>query len=108
MITVRSRTISWRLDDSIENLFRFLLAAVWMFLWGTWRWLYMRPRYIAFLWGRHESPEAVLCESCGWAGPLRWAVHTYRAAGDDDVEGIDECPRCGHEESLWPIFERRR
>lgn len=51
----------------------------------------------AWMWGRHDSPEPILCEECGWGGPRRWAVHTYGPCGWDDVEPVDECPRCGEE-----------
>lgn len=39
----------------------------------------------------------IICERCLWAGPRRWAVHTYAQIGEDDVCPIDECPRCGAE-----------
>ena len=58
----------------------------------------------AFMWGRHQSPKAVFCERCGWAGPYRWLVHGYAPLGDDDVEPQDECPRCGSADTspvLW-------
>jgi hypothetical protein len=49
------------------------------------------------LWmsGRYTSPEPIWCDRCFWAGMRRWAVHTYHPCGDDDVEPVDECPRCG-------------
>ena len=68
------------------NVVRTAAAALWTLLWGTARWLrYMRTlpgwpsrcrRQWAFMWGRRESPKAVRCGECGWAGPLRWAIHT--------------------------------
>jgi hypothetical protein len=30
-------------------------------------------------------------------GPGRWLVHTYGPCGEDDVEPVDECPKCGQE-----------
>lgn len=50
------------------------------------------------LWVRTTAWDPVRCPGCGWAGPLRWAFHTYRASGDDDVEACDECPECGCDE----------
>ena len=50
------------------------------------------------VWGRRESPEPVRCEMCGWAGMRRWAIHGYQDDGSgQDVEPVDECPRCGDE-----------
>jgi hypothetical protein len=83
----------------------FLLALIWTLAWGCLRWPRLRAaahssrtawRW-AFAWGRRECPEPRVCERCGWAGPHRWMIHTYRASGRDDVEPIDECPVCGWE-----------
>ena len=88
------------------NVLRMIVAALWTSLWGTARWLTYRRyrRQLAFLWGRHESPEPMRCRECGWGGPLRWTVHTYQAAGWDDVEPVDLCPSC-HSDTLSPAFE---
>lgn len=85
----------------------FVLALVWTLLWGCARWprLYWRyPIYTrriawrcAFAWGRRECPEPVVCERCGWAGPRRWARHSYQDDGCGDVEPVDKCPKCGEE-----------
>ena len=93
------------------NLLRMIVAALWTLLWGTVRWLKYQHtlpgwrcrRQLAFLWGRHESPEAMRCRACGWGGPLRWTVHTYEAARWDDVEPVDLCPSC-HSDALSPAF----
>lgn len=46
--------------------------------------------------GRQDSPMPFMCPRCLWAGPVRWMVHTYCDDGSgEDVEPIDECPRCG-------------
>ena len=47
-----------------------------------------------FLWGHRESPEPIRCKECGWSGMVKWLVHTYEYDGFDDVEPVDECPRC--------------
>lgn len=58
-------------------------------------------RAYVFGWGRHDSPEPVMCPRCLWAGPVRWLAHGYSgvSVGEDDydVEPTDECPRCGGE-----------
>ncbi len=109
----------WTLAGNIANLARVLLALIWTVAWGSWDWLretteYMaawendgKPRWLPkwrwhFMWSRHSSPKAVWCEGCGWAGPLRWAVHEY--CGD---EAVDECPRCGRD-ALAPVWRGRR
>ena len=101
------------------NTLRLILAVPWTLLWGTLRWArylcrlpgHYRPRNCrraAFSWGRHDSPKAVRCERCGWAGPLRWTRHTYGPVGNDDVEPVDECPRCGHGEQSPVIWNRKK
>lgn len=45
--------------------------------------------------GRWVDWMPTTCERCGWSGPVRWAVHAYHATSDDDVEPVDECPKCG-------------
>ena len=93
------------------NPLRLVAATLWTLLWGTGRWLkyiYSRPgwrcrREWAFMWGRWESPKPVRCRDCGWAGPLRWSIHTYQAAGWDDVEPVDRCPHC-YGDDLSPAF----
>jgi hypothetical protein len=95
------------------NFLRLVVSGFWTLLWGMARWLkYMRTlrgwgcrRQWAFMWGQCESPKAVRCQECGWAGPLRWAIHTYQAAGWDDVEPVDRCPYC-HADDLSPAFWR--
>ena len=49
--------------------------------------------------GRSEDWEPTYCdEGCGWAGPRRWAIHTYEDDGTGkDVVPFDECPKCGAE-----------
>jgi len=47
--------------------------------------------------GRHTDPDPVLCPLCLWGGARRWLVHTYAMCSEEDVEPIDECPRCGTE-----------
>jgi hypothetical protein len=73
-----------------------LMAAAWTLAWGLYRRVWLRM-WGAFLWGRHDSPAPTVCWECGWAGPLRRAVHTYAACDVDDVEPVDECPQCGKE-----------
>jgi len=48
--------------------------------------------------GRWDDWDPVWCPRCFWAGPARWLCHTYAQCGDEDVEPVDECPRCGLEE----------
>lgn len=107
---------------NILNLLRLLLAVIWTLGWGTLRfldhllkrlifWPELRLsirslrvlRALAFCWGRRKSPKAVICECCGWAGPMRWAAHGY------DYEGFDaECPHCGRMETLRPLVKLAR
>lgn len=78
---------------------RYYFALCWMFAWFIWRRITDptgEPAWQA-MWGRHESPEPVMCECCLWAGPRRWVIHGYQSDGDGDVEPVDECPRCGQE-----------
>ncbi|MCL5999216.1 MAG: hypothetical protein M1546_24600 [Chloroflexi bacterium] len=76
-------------------LLRYGLAwLVWQAM-TLWRLAHGEPRAWAWMWGRHDDPEPVLCERCLWAGPRAWTIHAYHACGDDDVEPVDECPRCG-------------
>lgn len=71
-------------------------------LWGNWRLYTLKglhnnygyTKTLCFLWGRRESPEPIRCKDCGWAGMVRWLVHTYEYDGFDDVEPVDYCPRC--------------
>lgn len=50
------------------------------------------------IYGRHINPDPIICRCCLWAGPRRWAYHTYQDDGSgEDVEAIDQCPRCGGE-----------
>ena len=80
------------------------------FLWGNWRWIggpifhpivysnctkdekNLRKKF-CFMWGRRESPEPIKCE-CGWAGMIKWLIHTYEGNGHGEVDPVDECPRC--------------
>jgi len=100
------------------NRLRLILAVVWTLAWGTLRWLAFesrlpgnyRPwncRLAGFSWGRHDSPKAVRCPECGWTGPLRWTIHTYADDHMGDVEPVDECPKCGHQE-LDPVVWNRK
>ena len=76
-------------------LLRWLFAWLWTQTWGYWRVYKGVPAPWAWMWGRHESPEPTLCRRCFWAGPHRWTFHTYYPDGLDDIEPVDECPRCG-------------
>jgi len=96
------------------NLIRFILAVAWTAAWGGARWIgyalggkRWRQR-MAFSWSRWASPKPMRCGECGWVGPLRWAVHTYAAAGYDDVEPVDNCPSCGGVDSLRPLMYSRQ
>jgi hypothetical protein len=65
----------------------------------AWVWTFFASKLTKYpVWGRRESPEAIRCEMCGWAGMRRWAIHGYQDDGSgQDVEPADECPRCGDE-----------
>ena len=78
-------------------LLRWFFAWGWTQAWGWWRITRLGHVPGAWMWGRYESPEPIFCPRCLWAGPTRWTVHTYSASWDDDVEPVDECPRCGNE-----------
>jgi hypothetical protein len=89
------------------HLVRYAFAWCWT---ETWR-LYLKCKYRRYLtldklhggWmtspghGRHTDPRPVLCPLCLWGGARRWLYHTYGPCGVDDVEPVDECPRCGTE-----------
>jgi len=93
-----------------------LLAMAWTLVWGTWNLVHcwkdwcLHPstfryyRSLAFTWGRHDSPKAVTCTECGWAGPLRWMLHSYDGDGCGDVEPVDRCPACGQTEEYQPLL----
>jgi hypothetical protein len=95
-----------------------LLAMAWTLAWGACRWVryacrrpgHFRPancRSAAFMWGRHNSPKAIFCEECGWAGPLRWMVHGYSLdCSGEDVTPEDTCPKCGYPDGM-PLLVRR-
>ena len=53
---------------------------------------------------RETDITLVQCEDCGWTGTVSECIHTYRAISltDGDVEGIDECPKCGSENLIEP------
>jgi hypothetical protein len=103
-ITSRDRIIfttpiAWTIPEQIANVGRLLLAVCWTFAWGALRWA-RRPEFayslslgrtMAFAWGARESPKPMRCESCGWAGPLRWAKHVY-SSWMDESEPVTECP----------------
>lgn len=63
--------------------------------------LFLLTRYILpFGGGRWEDVTPVHCPHCLWCGPTRWLVHTYGGYADefeDNIEGVEECPRCGSE-----------
>jgi len=74
----------------------FRYARIIMLISAHWRHFVLRvPFPYCFLWGRRESSEPIKCE-CGWAGMVKWLVHTYQDDGSgEEVEPVDECPRCG-------------
>ncbi len=72
------------------------LAVCWNGIWGGFRYWILGNISCAYMWGRHESPEPVICE-CGWRGPRRWAIHGYQDDGNGDSEPVDQCPRCEDE-----------
>lgn len=84
-------------------LTRWCIALLWTLCWGSWRFVKWSIRdrefpYDAYhSWGRHYSPEPVICATCLWSGARRNCYHGYQDAGDGDCEPVDECPRCGCE-----------
>ncbi len=88
------------LSRAIDGI-RLAALYIWWLLCGFGRWLWQADRTLpCFGWvlywdsGRHTSWRLTHCLSCTWKGPLRWAVHTYQLAGDNDVEPVDLCPKC--------------
>jgi len=79
------------IPNPVVNHLRWSLAVVWTFLWSNWR---LATGDIP-CWGRHESPQPVCCDVCGWAGPMRWLLHGYEDDQYGDVEPVDYCPGCG-------------
>lgn len=62
------------------------------------RWRGWIMRWLPSHGGRHVDSNPVICERCLWAGMVRWTYHTYQDDGTgEDVEPVDECPRCGKE-----------
>lgn len=81
------------------NVLRYSVARLmWLFqcspLWVLWRRWICRTNYMG---GRRIDWTPVVCEECGWRGPLRWTWHTYHGCDEEDVEPVDECPGCGME-----------
>ena len=107
----------WTVRGTIANMLRLILALAWALSWGTCRWIkyafwgQAKARTLAFPWNRRQSPVAMIC-ACGWAGPLRWAIHTYARGGgyafDDTGEAVDVCARCGQAESMTPVIRHKR
>lgn len=66
-------------------------------VWRTWSKFIVLRGFLP-VWGRDDSPEPLLC-ACGWGGMRRQVIHTYQddGTGQDEVEPVDECPRCGQE-----------
>lgn len=72
------------------------------YLWLLWsfnlvRYFAAKTKWYKFKWigGRREAGYPVICEDCGHVCRLKNAVHGYQDDGNGDVEGVDECPRCG-------------
>ena len=95
---IRTWTVPpWTFTENVANLVRLFLAICWTSAWLTARCI-RHPRWSTkwnALWNCRVSPRPYRCTDCGWAGPLRWATHTYERAGDDDISGVSLCPRCG-------------
>lgn len=74
---------------------------LWLYYWYSWRlvtWLGARlGRRYWWNGGRHTDGDPTVCEECLRVFRVRDCVHTYQACGYDDVEGLEECPHCGHE-----------
>ena len=84
----------YRLQDRILlpwRLLRWFIAWLWTWGWGWSRYIQHREPW-AFMWGRHESPEPVMCPYCLWAGSQRECYHGYQG---EESEAVDSCPRCG-------------
>ncbi len=85
------------------------IAFVWQWPWylashlNYWFRNHCRPVFRVTRWilplggGRWESPDPIICPRCWWGGATRALVHTYASYGEDDVEPVNECPRCGAE-----------
>ncbi len=93
----------------MANYARLILAVLWTAVWGylRWcrnclsfpRWTVRQSRRFGFTWSGFESPKAMRCRGCGWAGPLRWARRSY----DHDTHAL--CPDCRG--GLEPVLRRR-
>ena len=56
---------------------------------------YCQVRKFKITGGRHYDFTPVICDECGWIGPVRWCFHTYEDDGSgEDVDPVDECPEC--------------
>jgi hypothetical protein len=80
------------------HLLRWSVAWLWTLVWGWSRWLRWRHQpygaMVAWMWGRHDSPEPVMCHYCLWAGATRECYHGYQG---EESEAVDCCPRCDGE-----------
>ena len=63
------------------------------------------------MYSRYNDLTMVECEDCGWRGQVKECVHTYRGiTSTEDVEAVDECPKCGSKILIEPgmaMAERR-
>ena len=84
----------------IKQVYYFLCyqyARLMMLVSAHWRHFILRiPFPYCIMWGRRESPIPIKCE-CGWAGMIRWLIHTYEGDDYGEVDPVDYCPRCGIE-----------
>ena len=83
----------------------------WLWLWYTYllvSWAYYVTHYrskpytifrFGGWWngGRATDGDPNLCPECGHVFRVRQAIHGYASVGEDDVEPMDYCPRCGAE-----------
>ncbi len=84
--------------EDYESLGR-LARLKWLWLYWSWRlviWLGQRlGRWWWWNGGRQTDGDPTVCPKCRLVVRVRDCVHTYGDDGTGEVEGVDECPRCG-------------
>jgi len=91
-----------------------ILKAKWTFLSITGSWILFgrdlkesisRNRIRKAIRGRRSNPKPKICSNCLDIRRGRDWLHTYRSDGRDDVEPIDQCWKCGEEDSDMMDFD---
>lgn len=79
-----------------------MAKAKWLWLYWTWRLVTWLGKKLGrpYWWngGRRDDGDPTVCPECKHVLRVRDCVHTYSGwGGEDEVEGVEECPKCGSE-----------